>query len=57
MSRLISTQFDAHFFVFVKQLGLHSKFLIFFELEETIEGYTKSTICHVFRKSMVCKPL
>jgi hypothetical protein len=50
MSRPISITFDAHSFVFVRQLGLHSKFLIFFELEQTIEGYTKSTICHVFRK-------
>ena len=57
MSRFISTQFDAHSFVFVKQLDLHNKFLIFFELGETIEGFTKSAICHVFRVSMVCKPL
>ena len=50
-------QLDVNSFVFVRQLDLHGKFLIFFELEETIEGYTKSKICHVFRKSVVYKPL
>ena len=50
MSRFISTQFDAHSFVFVKQLDLHNKFLIFFELGNNRRFYEVSDLSRVSRK-------